>query len=413
MFGVRSADWVSIRDVLAPGFPARPTYWLVGALLALLTLATPAFAQHEHHAAPPSDGWSWKLETQAFLNANIQQRRFRDFRVVESQNWLMLAGSRKVGRGRLDLNAMLSFEPWTVRKLGSPQVFQTGETYQGSALVDYQHPHDFVMEASARFEWPVSSRWRLHLEGGPVAAPALGPPVFMHRASAALNPTAPLGHHNLDSRHITHGVVTAGVTRGPFTFEASGFYGREPDEDRVAIDFGPIDSYAARIWFRRGRWQAQISGGHLTQPDRTEFADHDLLTASVSFTGELAGRPLVVTGAVGYTSEVGTGRRTPASLLEGVWHATPRNSLYMRGEFLVKDVLTRGSFHPPGFTHPHILSTIGALTVGYERRLATTGAGEFGAGADATVYYRDVNLYDGYGDPLSVHFFLRYRFGTR
>jgi hypothetical protein len=162
-----------------------------------------------------------------------------------------------------------------------------------------------------------------------------------------------------------------------------------------------------------GPWEAQVSGGHLRQPDRTEFSDHDLLTASLSFTGELNGRPLAVTGAFGHTSEPGTGRRTPAWLLEGVWKVTPRNSFYLRGEWLVKDVLTRGGFHPPGFTHPHILSTIGALTAGYERRIAATPFGQFGVGGDVTGYYRDVNLSDGYGDPFSAHFFLRYRFAAR
>ena len=163
-----------------------------------------------------------RLDAQAFLNFNIQERRFRDFHVVESQNWFMTGGTRRVGRGRLDLNGMLSFEPWTVRELGSPQVFQTGETYGGAALVDYQHPHDFVMEATARLEWPFASRWQFHLEGGPVGAPAIGPPVFMHRASAEVNPTAPLGHHSLDATHVTHGVVTAGVTRGPFSIRGVG-----------------------------------------------------------------------------------------------------------------------------------------------------------------------------------------------
>ena len=361
----------------------------------------------------PVEGWNLRLDAQAFLNFNIQERRFRDFHVVESQNWFMTGATRRVGRGRLDLNGMLSFEPWTVRELGSPQVFQTGETYGGAALVDYQHPHDFVMEATARLEWPFASRWQFHLEGGPVGAPAIGPPVFMHRASAEVNPTAPLGHHNLDATHVTHGVVTAGVTRGPFSIEASAFHGREPDEDRVSIEFGPIDSYAGRVWFRRGGWEAQISAAHLKQPDRTEFSDHNLFTASVSYSGMLAGRPLAATAAFGFTDEPGTGRRTPAGLLEGIWRPSPQHALYTRGELLVKDVLTRGGFHPPGFTHPHLLSTIGALTVGYERRIAATRVGHFGVGADFTGYYRDVNLFDGYGDPFSAHIFLRYRFDAR
>ena len=100
-------------------------------------------------------------------------------------------------------------------------------------------------------------------------------------------------------------------------------------------------------------------------------------------------------------------------MLEGIWRPSPQHALYTRGELLVKDVLTRGGFHPPGFTHPHLLSTIGALTVGYERRIAATRVGQFGVGADITGYYRDVNLFDGYGDPLSAHIFLRYRFDTR
>ena len=386
---------------------------VLSVLAVLLASPWPARAQHEHHAAPPVEGWGWKVDAQAFLNYNIQERRFRDFHVVESQNWFMSSGTRRVGRGRLDLNGMLSFEPWTVRALGSPQVFQTGETYQGAALVDYQHPHDFVMQASARLEWPMASRWLFSVEGGPVGSPAIGPTVFMHRASSEINPTAPLSHHNFDSTHVTHGVVTAGVTRGWFTFEASAFHGREPDEDRVAIEFGPIDSYAGRVWFRRGAWEAQVSAAHLTQPDRTELSDHNLFTASVSYTGSLAGRPLAITAAYGFTDEPGTGRQLPAGLIEGIWRPSPRHAIYTRGELLVKDVLTLGSFHPPGFTHPHILSTIGALTVGYERRLVVTRVGQFGIGADITGYYRDVNLFDGYGDPLSAHIFLRYRFDTR
>ena len=58
----------------------------------------------------------------------------------------------------------------------------------------------------------------------------------MHRASAEANPTAPLGHHHLDSTHITHGVITLGATNGAVTIEGSAFHGREPDEDRVAIE---------------------------------------------------------------------------------------------------------------------------------------------------------------------------------
>lgn len=29
--------------------------------------------------------------------------------------------------------------------LGSPQVFQTGETFNDAPLIDYRHPHDLIM----------------------------------------------------------------------------------------------------------------------------------------------------------------------------------------------------------------------------------------------------------------------------
>ena len=383
------------------------------ALGLLLAWATPAQAQHEHHTPPAGPGWNWRIDAQAFVNYNIQERKFRDFHVLESQNWFMTTGAKEAGRGRFSLHGMISFEPWTMKDIGSSQVFQTGETFQGAALVDYQHPHDFVMEAAARFEWPLTTGWRLHFYGGPVGSPAIGPPVFMHRPSSEANPTAPLAHHYLDSTHVTHGVVTVGVTRGQFTAEGSAFHGREPDEDRVAIEFGPIDSYSARIRWRKGPWDAQVSAAHLKYPDPTELSDHDLITASLAFTGELFDRPLAMMGAYGYIKEPGTGRNMPAGLIEGTWQQSPRDLFYTRGELMVKDVLTRGGFHPPGFTHPHILSTIGALTLGYERRISNTRAGHFGVGGDATVYYRDVNLYDGYGDPFSAHIFLRYKFPSR
>ena len=383
-------------------------------IVVLLVWPLPAQAQHEHHAAPPVEGWGWRLDAQAFLNFNIQERRFRDFHVVESQNWFMTGGTRRVGRGRLDLNGMLSFEPWTVRDLGSPQVFQTGETFRGAALVDYQHPHDFVMQATARFEWPFASRWQFPLEGGPVGAPAIGPTglhasrVGRGQSDRAARPSqfrfhardARSGHRRRDARAALRLRRRRSMAGSQTKIGSS-------------IEFGPIDSYAGRVWFRRGGWEAQISAAHLNQPDRTEFSDHNLFTASVSYSGSLAGRPLAVTAAFGFTDEPGTGRRTPAGLLEGIWRPSPHHAIYTRGELLVKDVLTRGGFHPPGFTHPH--HPLDDRRVDAWLRAPSCGdrVGQFGVGADITGYYRDVNLFDGYGDPFSAHIFLRYRFDTR
>lgn len=79
----------------------------------------------------------------------------------------------------------------------------------------------------------LNDRYAVTLGGAPVGEPALGPVAFMHRRSAAENPTAPLGHHTFDSTHIAMGVLTAALDSGPWMVETSVFHGREPDENLV------------------------------------------------------------------------------------------------------------------------------------------------------------------------------------
>src|SRR5689334_6342591 len=190
------------------------------ALLVLVLVLTVAGgrarAQSEHvHTPPPApeDAWTWAWDASIFFGWNYQYRKFTDFQRVESQNWFMGSGEHKLGEGRVQLRPMLSLEPLTIQALGSPQVVQTGETYKHVPLIDYQHPHDFFMELGATFTRPVG-RAQVFAEIAPVGSPALGPTPFMHRPSAEDNPSVPLSHHQMDATHITHGVVTGGVTQG-------------------------------------------------------------------------------------------------------------------------------------------------------------------------------------------------------
>ena len=52
---------------------------------------------------------------------------------------------------------MFSLEPFTLRDIGSPQVFQTGETFNGAPLIDYQHPHDLIMNLGGEYSRAVGS----------------------------------------------------------------------------------------------------------------------------------------------------------------------------------------------------------------------------------------------------------------
>ena len=56
---------------------------------------------------------------------------------------------------------MLSLEAFTMEGQGSPQLFQTGESYNRNPLVNYQHPHDFLMG----LEETDPSNLKVHIRG--------------------------------------------------------------------------------------------------------------------------------------------------------------------------------------------------------------------------------------------------------
>ena len=108
---------------------------------------------HEHQTAGETT-WSTTLDANVFFGRNFQIRHFADTFAWESQNWLMFDAGRRVGPGRLAFHSMFSLERYTMERQGSPQLFQTGETYQGVPLVNYQHPHDLFMELGATYSLP-------------------------------------------------------------------------------------------------------------------------------------------------------------------------------------------------------------------------------------------------------------------
>jgi hypothetical protein len=299
---------------------------------------------------------------------------------------------------------MLSLEPVTLKDIGSAQAFQVGETFRGAPLIDYQHPHDLIMGLGANYRRP----WRRvtwALSAAIVGTPAFGPVPFMHRASAADNLQAPLSHHNLDSMHITPGVLTAGATVGEWTMESSWFRGREPDENRLDLDLATLDSYSLRLAWARGHWTAQASGAALTLPEAITPYDAKKVSASLSY-DRPEWRGIAWTAAFGQKREIHG--NLEGYLVEGRMQITPRNAVFARAESVAKDILDAG-FHPRGVFHRHRQSQVGALTVGFVRDVWTTPAARVGVGGDVTGYLVPDNLREAYGSPRSFHLFLRYR----
>jgi hypothetical protein len=375
-------------------------------LLVFALHAAPAFAQdpQHQHAAPTSEAWQWGVEANLFAGYNYQYRKFTDFDEIESQNWLMTSLGKGWGRSSLRFIGMFSFEPFTLRDIGSPQVFQTGETFNGAPLIDYQHPHDLFMNVGGEYGY-TAGRTAVTVAGYVVGPAPIGPPVFMHRPSAAENPQAPLGHHYLDATHISPGVVSIGVKRAGFGVEGGAFHGQEPDEDRLDFDTAALDSFAARLSWSRGSWSLQVSGADLKTPERKSPYDATRVTASVSYFKGDAERSTAWMAAFGQNREVF------GNLEAYLFEATRRrgkNAFYTRAESVAKDILDAG-FHPIGTAHTHRQSQISALTLGYVRDFATPRWGTFGIGGDITGYLVAENLQESYGSPVSFHFFLRYR----
>ncbi len=357
----------------------------------------------QHGPAAATGGWSWTEDWAAFFGFNDQERKFRDFRAWESQNWLMLDAAHPVAGGVFRATGMSSLEPFTLHKIGSPQVFQTGETFRSAPLKDYQHPHDLIMGLGADYT-RTSGGVAYYAGADLVGSPTLGPPAYMHRPSAYGNPQAPLSHHFLDSTHITPGVVRGGVNTRGVGVEGSWFHGHEPDEDRTDIDLGALDSYALRLSWARGPWSAQASGARLKLPEAITPYDADRLTGSVSYTNP--GRRLNAwTFAFGQNREIHG--NFEAYLFEATIRASSRGLVYTRAESADKDILDAG-FHPRGVFHRHRHSQVGALTAGYLFTVLETKAGVFGVGADVTGYSVPANLQDSYGSPSSYHVFVHY-----
>src|SRR5712691_912237 len=86
-----------------------------------------------------TDRWATMLHGYAYVNGNRQGGHSGD-RAFESQNHIMALATRRWLGGKLSLRGTFTLEPATIRKRGSPQLFQRGEAYRGVLLVDRQHP---------------------------------------------------------------------------------------------------------------------------------------------------------------------------------------------------------------------------------------------------------------------------------
>ncbi|HZE89583.1 MAG TPA: hypothetical protein VE404_08550, partial [Verrucomicrobiae bacterium] len=357
---------------------------------------------------PPAE-WTVGYHGYAFLDVNRQESTStaRDF---QSENHVMVFASRPWGRGTLQLLGTFTLEPATYRAEGEPELFQRGETYDGILLVDRQHPHDLFTQIAASWRTPLGAGRSFRLYVAPRGEPAIGPVAYPHRLSASLNPSAPLAHHNQDSTHASQDVVTAGFDLSRFTIEASGFHGREPDQNRWDLEQGRIDSYSGRVTYRATpSLSFQVSSARREHPEDLEPGSQTRTTGSGMYERLLPDGFIAVTATVGKDQtpdgqEWGNG-------VEAAWKFRKKHVVYSRVEGVTRDIfeLTDKTQRPSGVSPEKTL--VEAATFGYARSIPLLVEAGTELGADVTVYRLTSRLDPVYGDrPFSCHFYLKLSF---
>jgi len=350
-------------------------------------------------------GWEMMAHGVIFIDYN-QQGGPRGEGKAESVNWGKLMEQHKFWGGTILLRQMFSAESLTSPHPGFPELFQTGETYHGEPLVDHQHPHNVFAELAALYTLPLSEKITWELYGGPSGEPALGPVTYMHRASAAELPLAPLGHHLEDSTHTSFGVVTTGIEFERVKIEGSAFNGHEPNEERWSIQPAALDSWSGRVSIAPAPgWTGQYSIGHLDHPEALEPWNQWRETASVEYDCPLEWGNWASSLVWGRVHEIGPGTNLNGYLFESTLNFLRRDYAFTRMELVDKNEL-----FPQALTHPAY--RIGAYTFGGTRDLVHDRAWQFGLGADVTIYSKPAVLDAAYGNyPVSFQVFLRMRPG--
>jgi hypothetical protein len=332
-----------------------------------------------------------------------------------SVNWGMLSAVHHLWNGDVMLRTMLSLEPATVTDRRYPLLFQTGETAYGQPIVNAQHPHNFVMELSMQYAHSIGEHALWDVYYAPVGDIALGPVAYPHRASAMEIPQATLGHHWQDSTHILYNVATAGVSWRSMRFEASGFHGAEPGENRWTIQYGAMDSYSGRITFTpTPRWAAQVSTGHLTHPEALEAGDVVRTTASVEYVVPRPHGNWWATSLMwGRNWKTAPRYGSNAVLAETVVPFKEKNFLTGRYEWSQRDELFSND---PALAEQLAAQTgspffaVNAYTIGYTRDIGTFSGMQTGVGANLMAYAVPGALKPYYGDhPMGFNVFFRIR----
>jgi hypothetical protein len=356
--------------------------------------------------------WMLMFHANAFV-LDEQQSNPRGGDKFFSTNWFMGMAQRPLGHGVFTARAMLSLEPATITGRQYPLLFQQGETAFGKPIADGQHPHNFVMEIAALYDLKVGSYTLFSFYVAPIGDPALGPLAYPHRSSASENPVATLGHHQEDSTHIAEDVMTVGLTYRIARIEASGFHGREPDENRWNIRQGKIDSWSTRLTIQPCKnWSGQFSYGRISSPEALfPNENQERTTGSLDYNRPLHHGNWSNTLIWGRTRSLPDAAIFNSYALESTLNFRSRNYVWTRIENADRsnELMLGENPLPPDFDEQRI-GRVQAYTFGYDRDFYLIPHVASALGAQITAYGVGDSLKPVYGShPYGISVFLRLR----
>jgi hypothetical protein len=319
-----------------------------------------------------------------------------------SVNWVMGDASKPLGRGIFRARMMASAEYFTVTRAGYPQLLQVSQPYRGGTVTDRMHPHELLSEVAVLYDRHIGGVWRWSVYLAPVGEPALGPVAYLHRPSAANDPTAPLGHHAQDVTHESFGVATLGVFTPKVHVEASVFNGAHPNEVRTNFDYAGarFNSFSARLTVNpTDRWSIAGSAAYIDPHGHEPL--HRLELSALHVRGGWS-----TSFIWGANVPTDTRRVLNTGLVETNIELDGRNAVFGRVEYVTR---TAEELALVGSINSEV--EVGSLAVGYARLLGELGGlgAWLGARGNVDIVPEQLRLFYGSRTPRGFLAYLQLR----